>query len=170
MAPYLERAAFKRERLGREYIFATIKHGPRTVQIRLAVGCRELLKDLAVHGRRHIRGDSDIIVVDHDIGQSLNFKEVGVDVDCLAQLAWSWSTDILRHLNRWSRHHGRGGSSCSFTELLFVGTREEVAGRLSVSCCLCSSGVEWGGVGGETRDMHAFYTPLTFNVPDCAFQ
>src|SRR5690348_7557292 len=110
MAPYLERAAFKRERLGREYIFATIKHGPRTVQIRLAVGCRELLKDLAVHGRRHIRGDSDIIVVDHDIGQLLNFKEVGVDVDCLAQLAWSWSTDILRHLNRWSRHHGRGGS------------------------------------------------------------
>lgn len=104
IAPYLEHAALKRERLRREHILATIKHGPGTVQIRLAVGRRELLKDLAVHGRRHIGGDSDIVVVDRDIGQLLDFKEVRVDVDNLAHLTWSWSTDILRHLSRWSSH------------------------------------------------------------------
>lgn len=106
IAPYLERAAVKRKRLRREYILATIKHRPSTVQIRLAVRRRELLKDLAVHGRRHIGGDCDIIVVDCDIGQLLDFKEVGVNIDSLAHLAWGWSADILRYLNRRSSHDG----------------------------------------------------------------
>jgi len=121
IAPYLERAALKRERLGREYILATIKHGPGTVQIRLAVGRRELLKDLAVHGRRHIGGHSDIVVVNRDIGQLLDFKKVGVDVDGLAHLAWSWSTDILRHLNRRSSHHRVVVLSCCLEKASVLG-------------------------------------------------
>lgn len=103
---YVQRAALEREGLGGEDVLTAVKDRAGVVQIRGAVGVHHLLKDLAVHRRRHIRRDGHIVVVNGDIRELGHLEEVASDVDHLANLSDLRSLHILGQLER----SHRGGS------------------------------------------------------------
>lgn len=63
------------------------------------------MKDLAVDRRRHFRGDGDIVVVDHIVGQLCDLKKVGADPDRPATGAKAGSANVGDNVSR--RSDGR---------------------------------------------------------------
>lgn len=72
---------FKSKRARREDVVATIIDWSSIFQVTGSIRDRNLVKDLAVDGRRHFRDDGDIVVVDHVVGRLRDLKKVGVDPD-----------------------------------------------------------------------------------------
>jgi len=86
---YIKGLCIKAKIFGREHVLAAVIDGASATQLLVAVCCDELLEDLAVGNRRDVRRHCHIVVIDGDIRQLFDFKEVGPDFERLSSLARS---------------------------------------------------------------------------------
>ena len=91
--------AFKGKGASREDVLATIVDCSSIFQVSGTIGGHDLVKDLAVDRRRHIRSDGDIVVVDHVVGQLGDLEKVGTDPDRLATDAKGRSADVIDNVS-----------------------------------------------------------------------
>lgn len=124
--------AFKGKCASRKDVLAAIVDCSSIFQVRGSIGSRDLVKDLTGDGRRYIRGDGDIVVVDHVVGQLRDLKKVGTDADRLATSAKGRSTNVVDNVSRRSDScshcrrswFGGGRKRMVFCWMLVVGGRE----------------------------------------------